>query len=371
MGARLNSTLLPRRLVVILQRGGMDGLHAVPPVDDPHWRACRPTLSAAEDWHALAPGLGLHPALLPLLPLWEAGELAVLPAIATRYRRRSHFEAQNMLESGGAAPYVVDTGWLNRALDHLGTGAHGLSLDTVQPLILRGAAAVHAAVPGGTGRTETDVLERLDALFAPDPLFHQAYRRSPLHEAALKAARQAGSRPRRLDPVDMARAAASRMAAPGGPHGVVIELSGWDTHQAQAHVMRRGLAELGAVVLSLRDGLGDHWQHTAVIAVSEFGRTVAENGTRGTDHGTGGLALVAGGTVRGGRSVGAWGSLRPDALLEGRDVRPTLAMAGLLKAVLRDHFGLAQGVVDADILPSLAESAAIDGLFVPPGSDAV
>jgi uncharacterized protein (DUF1501 family) len=162
-----------------------------------------------------------------------------------------------------------------------------------------------------------------------------------LWSQALDARMMAGADAQgRSNPVTLGKLAATFLAKPDGARVAVIEINGWDTHSAQAGRLNGQLKQLDAVIAALRDGLGPEWRRTAIVAATEFGRTAAPNGTGGTDHGTGGVALLAGGAVAGGRVVADWPGLAPGQLYEGRDLRPTADLRALFAGLAADHFGL-------------------------------
>lgn len=338
-----------RRLVVVLLRGALDGLAAVPPVGDPAWAALRPVGAAPPAPAALPLDalFALHPAL-PTLHRWYAeGHLLVAHAVATPYRERSHFDAQQLLESGGMRPFERDTGWLGRALQ--ASGGQAVAMTSSLPLALRGAVGAASWAPTRARATDDDLLERVGRLLAEDealgPAFERAreQRRGTMSEPTVDRG-GAGF-------VDLARQAGRFLAVNGGPPVAWLEASGWDTHTAQQARLARLLPSLDQGLGALRDALGERWPHTTVLVVTEFGRSAAMNGSGGTDHGTGGVAWLAGGAVRGGRVLTDWPGLAPRDLLDGRDLRPTQDLRGLFKAVLERQFELQPGALDAHVLP--------------------
>ena len=356
-----------RRFVLVLLRGGLDGLHALPPHGDRDYRRLRPTLALSPDPVLDLDGyFGLHPALGDLMPLYRAGELLLVPAAATRYRDRSHFDGQNMLENGSGKPYGAQDGWLNRAIIGLNGGDRrlGLALGPSVPLILQGPARVRSWSDSGLPAADEDFLARVTVAYQNDPLFAAALRdaRGGV-KPAVGMGDMAGEPGREQVYVKAARAAADLLARPDGPRVAVLESQGWDTHFAQERRLTELLGDLSRGLLELKRGLGEAWRETVVMVVSEFGRTAAENGSRGTDHGTGGLALLAGGAVAGGRIVGDWPGLSDRALYEGRDVLAANAYERLFKAVLIGHLGLDLGFVEDRVFPASRAQSPMDGLF--------
>lgn len=357
------------RLVFILLRGGLDGLHALPPYGDADYQALRPRLALG------APGteggaleldgrFGLHPALAPLHPLYAAQALLFIPAASTRYRKRSHFDGQNMLENGSERPFGARDGWLNRALGSLGDGtrAGGLSIGPAVPLILQGEARIRTWSAGSLPKADDDFLQRLTAIYEGDALFARTFaaaRGAPT--PAMAGMTDAPARNRSF--VTATRASAELLAAPDGPRVAVMDSNGWDTHFLQERRLSVLLGDLAQGVLALRSGLGAHWARTAVIVVSEFGRTVAENGSQGTDHGVGGLAMLAGGAVQGGRIAGRWPGLSAGDLHEGRDLRVTSHYESIFKAALIARLGIREGILEETVFPQSRGAPPMEGLF--------
>ena len=321
------------RLVVVILRGALDGLAAVPPYGDPDYASLHRELAIAapggpDGALALNNTFGLHPSLSFLHERFAAGELVVFDAVASPYRDRSHFDGQNVLENGLAKPIGTADGWLNRALAALprGGGRSGgrggdraVAISQNVPLILRGEAAVISKSPQATPDVDEDLLARLADLYSKDDWFSarlsDAVQTEKMADGAAdssgmsKQSAGAAAYPNRVAAV--ARMASELMRSDGGPEIAVIEASGWDTHANQGGakgILATRLAGLDQGLKSLADGLGPLWPQTAVLVVTEFGRTAAVNGTRGTDHGTGGCAFLVGGAVRGGQVIADWPS---------------------------------------------------------------
>jgi uncharacterized protein (DUF1501 family) len=342
------------RLVVIILRGAMDGLAAFPPLGDRALAAMRPRLAATPGILELDGHFGMHPELAPLMPLWRSGELAVAQAVATPYRgKRSHFDGQDLLETGGSDPPAARDGWLNRALTLI-PGARAemaLSVGRESMLLLRGEAPARAWSPGDRLRLRNDDRGLLDRLYAGDPLFHQAMQvaeeLTTFTEPAIETAEDG-------DPI--ARFAGERLAAEA--RIAAFSIGGWDTHVRQANAINVPLRRLAKAITTLQAAAGPAWERTLVIVMTEFGRTARENGGGGTDHGTGGAALLSGGAVRGGRIYGDWPGLGEGALYENRDLMPTMDVRCFPGRALEVLFGIDQARVEREIFPGLDLGAA-------------
>lgn len=349
------------RFVFVFLRGGLDGLHALAPFADTDYQRLRPSLGLkADQVHSLDGYFGLHHGLGALMPLWQAGELALIPAATTRYRDRSHFDGQNLLENGTGQPFGAGDGWLNRAIAGLNGGDQrlGLSLGPSVPLILQGQARVQAWSNEQLPDLDEDFLARLAIVYRGDPLFAMA-----LGEATGAPEPDMGGASETGNFQIAAHAAADLLALEHGPRIAVMELGGWDTHVNQGGRLTGLLGRLSDGLMTLRAGLGPEWSRTVVMVASEFGRTAAENGNAGTDHGTGGLALLAGGAVHGGRILGAWPGLSNRALFEERDVLAVNSYEGIFKAILTGHLGLDPAYAERVVFPGSADLTPMDGLL--------
>ncbi len=340
-----------RRLVVVILRGALDGMAAVTPYGDAALPGLRANLVPPGPGEAgglldLGGFFGLHPALSGLHGMYHAGDLLPVHAVAGHVRTRSHFEAQDLMESG--ADQRLSSGWLNRAVQSMpprGPSGAPLSVGVSLPLLLRGPAPVGSFAPSGLAQPLPDLYAKLAALHAADPVTGPAFRQG-LQERGFTTAQLKGTdaqpahQPDRNGFPALAATAGKLLSAPDGPRIAAMELGGWDTHQAQAQRLTRPLQQLDAGLVALRDALGPIWAETAVLVMTEFGRTARANGTGGTDHGTGTVAFVAGGAVRGGRVLADWPGLADAQLLDGRDLQPTLDLRGLAKGLLAAHLGL-------------------------------
>ena len=340
----------------------MDGLGAAPAAGDPDFASARGAL--AQFGAAALPldaTFALHPNLAELHAMVGRGEATIVHAVGLPYRERSHFDAQQVLESGATRPYELATGWLGRAL--AAGGQKGIALSTTVPLVLRGRAAVDTWAPSLLPDPSADLVARLERMYAGDPELATALQRARLLHLDAPPPQGGGetmmaggnaSRPGAF--VALAGRAAEFLAQPTGPQAAVLEIGGWDTHANQANpngALANGLRQLDAGLATLRNGLvaSGAWRRTVVVVASEFGREVAVNGTLGTDHGSGGVAFVLGGAVRGG-VVADWPGLARAQRFDGRDLRATTDLRAVLKGVLGDHLQIASRVLDRDVFPA-------------------
>lgn len=376
LGAGLAAASLPlvafaaadtnKRLVVILLRGAMDGLSAVPAVGDPSFESARTEL-ALPNTLKLDSMFALHPNMSGMKGLYDSGELIVFHATATPYRDRSHFDGQNLLENGSEQPYGLDTGWLNRALAQIpGTGKPlGVALNSHMPLMMRGSAPVTSWAPSLLPPPDADTVQRLAMLYGEtDPQLAQNFASAQgANSVAAGGGGGDGGGARAF--IGLMTAAAKFLTSPDGERIAMVEIGGWDTHVNQAgpfSPLSTNLLTLDRGLAALKAGLGPVWKDTAVLVVSEFGRTVAMNGTQGTDHGTAGAVFAAGGAVTGGRVIADWPGLRPADLYQARDLKPTADFRSIATGVLRDHMGLS-GAQLAAVFPSTAPIKPKDGLI--------
>ncbi|MCB1624677.1 MAG: DUF1501 domain-containing protein [Pseudomonadales bacterium] len=349
------------RLVVIILRGALDGLAAVPPYGDPHYANARGVLALDKPGTTggvlrLDATFGLHPALGFLHECYHAQQLTVVHAVSTAYRERSHFDGQDVLENGLRRPHEINSGWLNRALDSLSGAATrdaGIALGNNVPLMMRGPARVAAWSPSRLSDVDDDTLQRLADLYADDPVLSRRLADALANDAiATDASADRERVGKREQLAATLQAAAKFLVRREGPRVAVLETRGWDTHAnqgADSGQLAQRLRVLDAALREFRFALQEVWEHTAVLLVTEFGRTVAVNGTRGTDHGTGAAAFLAGGAVRGGRTIADWPGLGPKALYQGRDLTPTLDLRAVLKGVLAEQLGVSANVLEREV----------------------
>jgi uncharacterized protein (DUF1501 family) len=372
------------RLLVIVLRGALDGLAAVAPVGDPDWVKLRGDNALALDGKTPALPLDSFFALNPAMPnlhrLYQAGQATIVHAAATPYRDRSHFDGQDVLESGVGKVGAADTGWLNRALHALAPEGRvnpgnrkAFAVGPVTPLVVRGPAPVMSWVPQRLPPASGDTTTRLLDLYShTDPELARALEgrirlaamaRDGNADAMKERGDGAPAAPR-LDGIrayfaDAAGTAAKYLARPDGPRVGALAFNGWDTHINEgiaSGLLANLFGALDGAFRAIETGSGDAWADTAVAVVTEFGRTARINGTLGTDHGTGTVALLIGGALKGGRVVADWPGLKSSDLYENRDLKPTTDLRAVLKGLLRDHL-------------RVDDRALADAVF--PGSEAV
>ncbi len=361
------------RLIVMILRGALDGLHAVPALGDPDFASARGLLAGTDfrqGTHRLDDLCSLHPELANLHALYGRQQLTVFHAVATPYRERSHFDAQDLLENGTAAAHGARDGWLNRALVTSWSGSKPAALAFGQnvPLILRGAATVNTWAPSRMPGVATDLLARLEMLYADDDLLArrlgEALAADRLAGSETAAGSQEGAARNPLRSVGTTLQAVGRfLAHPEGPRIAVLDSNGWDTHANEAQQLSLRLRALDEGFVLLEQELGTAWERTAVLVVTEFGRTVASNGSRGTDHGTGSAAFLFGGAVAGGRVMADWPGLRHQDLDEGRDLKATLDLRSVFKGVLAAAFDIDRSALDHEVFPGSSAAPPLEGLL--------
>lgn len=364
-----------RRLVVVILRGALDGLAAVPPYGDPDYASVRGVLALSKDGanplHDLDGFFGLHPALSNFKSYYDAKQLVVFHNICSPYRDRSHFDGQNVLETGTTAPNQLQDGWLNRALTAMGwrAGVHALAVAQTPPLILSGKAAATSWMPDVLPEPDDEFLGRVQALYTDDPTLENALASALALKAQAKSAMDDPTVKQKGYGAGLAPlfAGAGRLlAVPEGPRVAVLDASGWDTHfneGAGDGQLARRLQALDAAMDAMKGALGPAWQKTAVVIATEFGRTVHPNGSGGTDHGTGGAAFLLGGAVAGGAVHADWTGLTQAALRDGRDQPAKSDLRALFKSVLADHMAVSRKALDGEVFPDSGAARPIAGLI--------
>jgi uncharacterized protein (DUF1501 family) len=377
----------PRFLTIIL-RGALDGLAAVAPSGDPAWFALRG--EAALTPQSKTPALvlddffSLNPAMPNLHRLYGKGHAIIVHAAATPYRERSHFDGQDVLESGLARPGHIDSGWLNRALAAIEAGARvnagggrTFAVGPVTPLVARGPAPILAWVPPRLPPVSDETMRRvLDLYQHTDPTFARVLEdRIGLDVIA----RSGGLDQRGTGPsiqtsaiaqvrsyfVEAAGAAAKFLASSDGPRVGALAFDGWDTHVNEGAVNGRLAALLGALdgaIGAIEANMGDAWRETVVSIITEFGRTARINGNFGTDHGTATVALLIGGALKGGRVIADWPGVGENDLYEKRDLRATTDLRAVLKGLLKDHLRADERALATSVFPGSDAAKPMEGL---------
>ena len=380
----------PRFLVIVL-RGGLDGLGVIAPLGDPDWRNLRGdkalTLDGPSPALPLDDFFALNPAMPNLHRLYRAGQALVVHAVATPYRERSHFDGQDVLESGLPGPGTTDTGWLNRAVSALAPGestpARGrqaFAIGPITPLVMRGPAPVLSWMPPRLLPVSNDTVMRLLDLYRhTDPVFASVLEER-IGVTAIAHAGGMDTKPADGSPAvqtggiaqvrayfaEAAGAAAKFLARPDGPRVGALAFDGWDTHINEGAVKGRLADLLGALdgaIAAIESNMGDAWHETAVALVTEFGRTARINGNDGTDHGTATAALFAGGALKGGRVIADWPGLKDTDLQDKRDLKPTTDLRSVLKGLLRDHLRIDERALEATVFPDSAAAWPTEGLL--------
>lgn len=366
------------RFVLVILRGAVDGLALCAPYGDGHYSRARGELALAPpgsgDGLRKLDGLfGLHPSLPGIHRDYVNGDALIVHGVASPYRERSHFDGQDVLENGGTKVGLMRDGWLNRALASIGSSIGdeaAIAMSQNTPLVLRGANSVTSWAPSQLPDAADDTIERLQMLYADDEFFATRLAQAlDAQSIAAGSGEMPNGRGRRGDAErvkTMMSSAANFLTAADGPRIAVLEAGGWDTHANQGGAtgqLANRFAALDDGLSALRDGMGSTWTKTVVAVVTEFGRTVRVNGTRGTDHGTGTAAILTGGAVNGGRVVTDWPGLRDRDLYQGRDLKPTVDIRSVFKGILIDHLGVSESSVDSTVFPQSRSLEVADNLI--------
>jgi uncharacterized protein (DUF1501 family) len=372
----------PRFLTIVL-RGALDGLATVAPIGDPAWIALRGdnalTLESKIPALKLDGFFALNPAMSSLHRMFAAREAIIVHACATPYRERSHFDGQDLLESGLAKPGISDSGWLNRALATLtpsarldSNRARALAVGAVVPLIARGPAPMLSWAPQRILPASADTMQRLIDLYRHTDVklanaMEESARLSDIDQSGDMSQKPGGSGPAQIRAyfAEVAGTAAKFLAQPNGPRIGALALDGWDTHANEGIASGRLAQLLGALDSALgaiKANMGQAWSDTVVAVVTEFGRTARVNGTGGTDHGTATVAVLVGGALKGGRVIADWPGLKANDLYEGRDLKPTTDLRAVLKGLLRDHLRVDERALTEVVFPASTTVRPLAGL---------
>ncbi|RQS23532.1 DUF1501 domain-containing protein [Burkholderia sp. Bp8998] len=347
-----------RRFVFVIQRGAADGLNIVVPYAEPAYASLRGPLAIDASSATRIDGtFALHPSLVQTAQMVRDKQALFVHAIASPYRDRSHFDGQNVLETGGRAPYQVKDGWLNRLAAMLpATRDNAIAFAQTVPLALRGSVQAASYAASGLPAAPDDLLARVSALYEADAQL------GPLWQTAMAVRGLAGDVHARQDPAGVGKLAATFLARDDGPRIAMIETGGWDTHSAQNARLANQLKALDTMLAALRDGLGPVWRQTTVLVATEFGRTAAANGTGGTDHGQASVAMLAGGAVDGGRVIADWPGLRPGDLYDGRDLKPTASLDALIAGAAAESLRLDPGRTASTLFEESGTTRPMTGL---------
>ncbi|MGB6800517.1 MAG: DUF1501 domain-containing protein [Xanthobacteraceae bacterium] len=374
----------PRFLAIIL-RGALDGLATVAPVGDPDWAALRGdnalTLGSKVPALKLNDFFALNPAMPNLLHMYQANEAIIVHACATPYRERSHFDGQDLLESGLPKVAPSDSGWLNRALSGLAPGgpvdpkgSRIFAVGPVTPLVARGPAPILSWAPQQIMPASEDTMARLLDLYQ----HRDAKLASVLDDnskltaighpgdMANSAAKKPGAAQVRAYFSEAAGNAAKFLAQPDGPRVGALALDGWDTHVNEGIATGRLSQLLGSLddaLGAIKTNMGPAWKDTVVVLATEFGRTAHINGTDGTDHGTATAALLVGGALKGGKVIADWPGLKATDLYENRDLKPTTDLRAVIKGVLKDHLRADDRVLAQSVFPGSDSVKPMAGLL--------
>jgi len=330
-----NSLSTDKKIIWVVLRGAMDSLHTVVPTFDKNLPLLRPKLfsSIKDNLLMLDNRYGLHPSLQSMHQWYKNKELMPIVAVSSGYKKRSHFDGQDFLESGLKA-INFDSGWLGRAVDIKAKSA--LALANSMPISLRSSKLAKTWYPSRLKDADDDIYNSLLKMYQNDKVLQQ--RLTEGVSVQEMAGSMGNSTKRKGKFIELSKACAKLMSGKNGVDCAMLELGGWDTHNNQASRLKRQLSELDHGLTALKTGLHDQWQNTVVIVATEFGRTAKENGTGGTDHGTASAMFLAGGAIKGGKVLGNWPGLKNQQLFEQRDLMPTTNTFSWLASLLAQHW---------------------------------
>jgi uncharacterized protein (DUF1501 family) len=347
-----------KRLIVVFLRGAIDGLNLVAPYQETAYYEARPTIALPrpeqeEGLLNLDGYFGLHPALNSLIPFWNEGSLAFVHACGSPATTRSHFDAQDYMESGTPLVKNTNTGWLNRLLANRPKGqlTQAVNLGKTTPRILQGNMAIANLAPGREGLQKLSVdtpaiKSAFDRLYSGQDDLSLAYQQGEqgreiiLRELATEMMNASNGAPSPVNFATDARRIAKLMVSDAKTQIAFMSLGGWDTHVNENGILNRNLTSLGEGLSALIHELGALYQDTVIMVMSEFGRTVRENGTSGTDHGHGNVMWLLGRSLRGGKIHGVWPGLEKENLFEERDLAITTDFREIISSILVNHLQL-------------------------------
>jgi uncharacterized protein (DUF1501 family) len=332
----LNTNKKSPKIVWVVLRGALDSLHTIVPTFDPQYKKLRPKLSTSfkAPLLPLEKGFSLHPSLKNMHNWYQEKTMLAIVAVSSGYTKRSHFDGQDFLESG-KGEIDQESGWLARAIDIKNKKALAVSRST--PISLRSSEQVNTWYPSKLKEANNDIYSALGQLYQYDEVLKENLTKG-LKVKGLVGAVTTNNKNRSGKFIELSKACANLMVGDEGHDCAMLELGGWDTHNNQSNRLEQKLAELDNGLAALKAGFADEWKNTVVIIGTEFGRTVKENGTGGTDHGTGSALFIAGGAVDGGKVQGRWPGLKDEELFAQRDLMPTTNSFGWIGSVLSQHW---------------------------------
>ena len=343
-------------LVIIMLRGGMDGLTAVPFIGNNILTKARPDIGVSKPI-PISANFALHPMLKNYKSLWDQGKASIFHASSIPYTGRSHFEGQYLMESGGTQPYFDKTGWIGRALE--GAGLKGLSISLPMPLILRGGKDLDSFMPSKNRLPNDEVLQLLHEDYQDDKMLQEVLSTIRKRPIAMMEPKSRSDR----DMKGLAKIAAQQLSDPAGPSVAIFDIGGFDTHADQGgdygeHA--RQLKQFDDVVGTLRNLMGKTFDNTIIASLTEFGRTMSQNGGSGTEHGYGTAILMAGGLLPKSRIISDWPGLEKKNLFEGRDLNSSIdaraVYASILARVLEsDHKKIVKDAFFESNLPDMTK----------------
>ncbi len=338
----LASSSRKKNLVVIMLRGGMDGLCAVPVIGDKNFEKRRKSI-LIENAIKLNSDFALHPRLIGFNKCWNDNTGSIVHAASIPYTQRSHFEGQNLMESGGRTPYQEKTGWVGRAMKLANLQGDGLALSLPMPLLLRGIPKNNNYFPGRGRLPRERTLELLRSVYAEsseDELLEMMnYIKKRKNEEMMGGTMRRGKRENK----NLARQAATYLRKSDGPRVAVFEVNGFDTHAAQGGVdgsHTKSLVEMDEIINNLKDNLQEAYKDTIILTVTEFGRTIKQNGGNGTEHGYGTAIFMAGGLLKKSQVHTDWPGLKRKELYDGRDLNATIDARSVYTSAMSTVFDL-------------------------------
>jgi uncharacterized protein (DUF1501 family) len=331
-----------KNLVVIMLRGGMDGLCAVPVIGDKNFEKRRKSI-LIENTIKLNSDFALHPKLIGFNKCWNENTGSIVHATSIPYKQRSHFEGQNLMESGGKVPYQEKTGWVGRAMKLANLQGDGLALSLPMPLLLRGIPKNNNYFPTWGRLPRKDTLDLLKSVYADsseDELLQMMDFIKKRKDEQMMGGTGGGDRQKNKN---LARQAAKYLRKSDGPRVAVFEVNGFDTHAAQGGVdgtHTECLVEMDEIINNLRDNLQEAYKDTVILTVTEFGRTIKQNGGNGTEHGYGTAIFMAGGLLKKSQVHTDWPGLKRKEMYEGRDLNATIDARSVYASAMSTVFDL-------------------------------